>query len=205
MSKVHLSPQEMQMIADGEWILAKQRIIKKVFEFFGQIGEEYRKILHDADPFPPGVSGQSGKISKGENYLGLPYVILDYPATFSRDGILAVRTMFWWANFFSITLHISGNFKSEIHLDERAMTLLTEHGFFISTGKEWDHHFEEKNYSQVNKADASLTTVNERTHLKLAKKIGLAEWENADKFLLSSFREIVNFLQISYQGGKKDL
>ena len=49
------------------------------------------------------------KIAKGENYLQLPYVLLDYPRCFDKENIFAIRTMFWWGNFFSITLHLSGS------------------------------------------------------------------------------------------------
>ena len=37
------------------------------------------------------------------------------PAVFSKENIFAIRTMFWWGNFFSISLHVSGKyFKTEI-------------------------------------------------------------------------------------------
>ena len=53
----------------------------------------------------------SPKISKGENYKGLPWLVLDYPRYFNKEDIFAIRTLFWWGNFFSITLHISGKYK----------------------------------------------------------------------------------------------
>lgn len=205
MPKIQLSPQEIQMITDTEWIYSKQRIIKKVYELFGELSEEYKKILSIADPFPNNISSGGGKISKGENYLGLPYVIMDHPATFSRDGVLAVRTMFWWGNFFSITLHISGSFKMGIQLNDQAKTFLENCNFFIASGDEWDHHFEKENYTPVNVITTFPNSINERAHFKLAKKIGLTEWENAGEFLLTSFREIIDFMLISYQGDKKGL
>src|SRR5688572_24832334 len=106
MPKIQLSPDELVMITDTTWILAKQRIIKKVYELFAVVAEDFKLALTVSDPFPTGISQQSAKISKGENYLSLPYVMLDYPSAFSKTGICAVRTMFWWGNFFSITLHL---------------------------------------------------------------------------------------------------
>ena len=37
--------------------------------------------------------------------------MLDYPALFKKDEIFALRTMFWWGNFMSITLLLSGGYK----------------------------------------------------------------------------------------------
>ena len=205
MSKVHLSPQEMQLVSDPEWLFSKQRIINKVYALFAGISEEYKKVLITSEPFPDHMAQRSPKISRGENYLGLPYVILDYPATFSRDGVLAIRTMFWWGNFFSITLHVSGSFQKDIQLPQNAITFLNANNFFIASGDEWDHHFEKENYAPINIEQAYPVSIKARTHFKIAKKISLSEWDNAEQFLVKSFVEIVDLLRISYQGGKKDL
>src|SRR4051812_8041543 len=108
MSKVQLSPEELRLVQNTEWILTKREIIKKIYDLFGEVHNVMRKeISENPDLFPQNIIGRSGKISKGENYRGLPYLILDYPASFERDNAFALRTMFWWGNFFSVTLHLS--------------------------------------------------------------------------------------------------
>ena len=62
---------------------------------------------------PEEVLIQSPKISRGENYNGLPYVMLDYPRCFGKEDVFAMRTMFWWGNFFSITWHLKGKYSKE--------------------------------------------------------------------------------------------
>lgn len=204
MTKVQLSQDEMRLITDSEWIFSKHRIIKKVYELFAEISEEYKRVLATSHPFPNQMAELSPKISRGENYLGLPYVIMDYPATFSRDGVLAIRTMFWWGNFFSLTLHVSGSFLKSIQLNATAISYLESHNFFIGSGDEWDHHFEKENYQPVVTNDEDSYSINDRSHFKIAKKISLTEWGNADEFLITFFREIVDFLKISYQDDRKD-
>src|SRR5438874_13559943 len=83
----------------------------------------------------------SPKISRGEKYRGLPYVMLDYPRFFSKEDILAIRTFFWWGNFFSITLHVKGKFLAPISaLIIINLKALLKKEFFISvSGDEWDH------------------------------------------------------------------
>ena len=69
--------------------------------------------------FPHAVDALNGKIFRGENYRQLPYLVLDYPKHFSKESVLAFRTMLWWGNFFSCTLHLQGK-----ALDERRSSLI---------------------------------------------------------------------------------
>src|SRR6478672_2018750 len=105
-TKIQLSDVEMDLVNNTGWILTKHDIIKKVYVLFGELSESMHKELASFEKYLPAeVFLKSAKITRGENYKMLPYVILDYPAFFDRDHIFAVRTMFWWGNFFSITLH----------------------------------------------------------------------------------------------------
>jgi hypothetical protein len=129
-TKIHLSILETELIQNKEWILTKRKIIEKVYLLFGSTHDSYKEILKNEQLLPePHYKNITGKISKGENYHGLPYVILDYPALFSKEDIFAVRTMFWWGNFFSISLHLSGKyFQTQNNFSMAA--LFTRKGFF---------------------------------------------------------------------------
>ncbi len=203
-SKLLFSEEELSLVNNTEWLFTKQKLIQKVFDFFGDLKNSYAAELEANDPFPEKISSASGKISRGENYRGLPYVILDYPAKFGKDGVLALRTMFWWGNFFSITLHISGVYKSKMSLTEKALEKLQHYGFFISGGDEWEHHFEEDNYRLIQTQRLAIDAFNEKDHFKIAKKTGLDDPSNAGSLLIQSFREIVEFLSISYPNDRKD-
>ena len=62
---------------------------------------------------PEVIKTSTPKISKGENYKDLPYVMLDYPRCFQKEKTIAIRTFFWWGNFFSINLQLSGEYKEQ--------------------------------------------------------------------------------------------
>ena len=75
-AKISLSAFEMELVTNTEWILAKQLIIEKVFHLFGQLNEDFKRILaEEKEIFIPEWQKKNGKISKGENYKGLPYII----------------------------------------------------------------------------------------------------------------------------------
>jgi hypothetical protein len=208
-SKIHLSPQEMELVTRADWLLNKHIIIKKVFEMFGAVNEIFKK---EAEPyhklFPENIKYHNGKISRGENYKLLPYAILDYPSFFWKERVFAVRSMFWWGNFFSITLHLSGSHKEKyINNSETIFSFLQKNNFFICINEdEWQHHFGADNYilsTSINQAD--FEKINEKNFFKIAKHIPLSQWENANEFLLNSFKEIMEILKINSPNDKKDL
>src|SRR4051812_7539492 len=110
-TKITLSDKELSLVKNVEWILTKQMIIQKVYDLFAGGVETIRSAVINSHSLPDNVRLSVPKIYKGENYLQLPYVIMDYPRCFDKEDIFAIRTMFWWGNFFSITLHLSGIYK----------------------------------------------------------------------------------------------
>src|SRR5947209_5415196 len=113
-TNVELSKTEMEIVANSEFILTKNRIIEKVYNLFGSLAENYKLVLNEhINELPAEVISTTPKIYKGENYLGLPYVMMDYPRLFLKTDIFAIRSLFWWGNFFSITLHLSGKFLAD--------------------------------------------------------------------------------------------
>lgn len=208
-AKLQLSADEITLINNKEWILTKHQIIKRIYEMFGEINDIMKKEIKYLDHlFPENIRYQGGKISRGENYQLLPYVILDYPSFFWKNNIFAVRTMFWWGNFFSVTLHLSGHHKTKfINNNPSLLSFLKKNDFSICINEEeWQHHFEEGNYipATVISGDVYQKSV-EQPFFKIAKKISLSELDGAYDFIMDNFKKILELLQINYQGGKKDL
>lgn len=207
-AKIQLSVREMELVNNTEWIFTKKLIIEKVYLLMGRLHAEYKKNMMKEKTFlPPELLKPGGKISKGENYKGLPYVILDYPASFSKEKILAVRTLFWWGNFFSIALHISGENFNGRHISDEAIEFLKKRNFSICVNEnEWEHHFHSSNFVSVNEMNNELLKkLNEKKFFKIAKKTELTEWNSATKFLEEAFKEIVDFIKLSFPAGEKDL
>jgi hypothetical protein len=114
-SKLMFSDAELQMACNTEVILTKNRIIEKVFQAFGGLG---RNLFEELAPLRTALPEETGilpKISKGEQYRGLPWVMLDYPRCFhQKKGHLALRVMFWWGNYYLVQMHVSGNYLAPV-------------------------------------------------------------------------------------------
>jgi hypothetical protein len=207
-AKIHLSALEMELVNNTQWIFAKQLIIDKVYHLFGQLHEEYKQIVLEEKEFLPiDIQKPGGKIARGEKYNGLPYLILDFPAIYSKENIFAVRTLFWWGNFFSISLHLSGEYYKRMKDIGESLDFLQKNDFFICVSEnEWKHEFHSSNFVNINELDKyEIATFNRKRFFKIAKKIDLAHWESAKHYLRKSFGEIIEFIKFNFPNGGKVL
>lgn len=148
-AKLHFSPQEMSLIVNADWILTKNDILKRISLLMGSLNVKQKEIIHSlAESLHDEITTTTPKISQGENYKGLPYLVLDYPRLFIKNNIFAIRTLFWWGKHISTTLHLSGKWQQLYsekilkHYDR----LASEHYLTATGDDEWVHHVTENNY-----------------------------------------------------------
>ncbi|MDB5230091.1 MAG: hypothetical protein JWN76_896 [Chitinophagaceae bacterium] len=188
-ANVNLSKEEMEAVTNPEWILTKNRVIDKVIVQFEDITGWYEKIMVDHNGLPEEVLATAPKISRGEKYRQLPYVMLDYPRIFTRPDVFAIRSFFWWGNFFSITLHLSGKYRSYLNTEE----ILVTDGWHIATGEEeWEHNIDSDHYRPLLQED--ISDLKKRPFIKLTKKIPLHQWDFSTQFFIENFETILSKL-----------
>jgi hypothetical protein len=192
-TKIALSEEELRVVTDTNWILTKQAITVKIYELFNQQVLVIRQKLDQLPVgFPAELTFSLPKISRGENYKGFPYVMLDYPAVFQKQKIFALRTMLWWGNFISVTLLLTGEYKDTYGsvIGERCVQW-PEDIYICVHDDPWEHHFEKSNYVQVNslKKEVVEQLIQEKSFLKLAIKIEL-KFFNDDQVLEAAYAKI---------------
>jgi hypothetical protein len=199
-TKVMLSPTELELVNNSDWILTKNAVIGKVYTLFGDLSEVYQTELAKKSFLTAGQPGfRSPKIARGEQYQGLPWVMLDYPRQFSTNDTFAIRSFFWWGNFCSITLQLSGIF-CERYADAIQQYFDTNpelrKNWYIGKGDDaWQHHFEEDNYQPLEEyTHKNFATI---PFIKLAKKISLQDWNLLPDFFENNFRKIIEMLAIN--------
>jgi hypothetical protein len=193
-ANVKLSKSELILVCDEQFILTKNSIISKVYSLFGGLSEEF---LSEIKNFKHAVSDEvvrlSPKIYRGENYKGLPYVMLDYPRYFSKEDAFAIRIFFWWGNFFSISLQLEGKQLSKY--EDSVLSHLTDSWYICINKDKWEHHFEKDNYIIANSEGVDIYLNHaKRSFLKIAKKIPLKKWDEVYDYLASTYREILKML-----------
>ena len=102
-------------MGDTDFLLTKARVSQKVQTLLNQTHDQLKQyVAAERFTFPEGTSAQAGKIARGENYRQLPYLLLDYPRLFAREDVFALRTMFWWGQFFSVTFQLGGEIVATV-------------------------------------------------------------------------------------------
>lgn len=194
--ELHFSIEEATLAENVSWLLTKHTIIQKVYRLFGALSEEYRTLLA-AYPrlLPEEVIAISPKIYKGEQYRLLPYVMMDFPRYFSRSGTLAIRSLFWWGNHFSVHLVLGGKYKMQYEAAlEAGIPHLSPHEWYVqTTGNPWEHHFEEDNYLPLNNSAPGLLSGKE-DYLKLATLLPVNRHDEAPSFFSASFKTLLQIL-----------
>ena len=177
-AKITLSAVEIELVQNADVILTKRRIIDKVCGLFGDISSHLQTyMLENPDLLPPEVYINAPKIAKGENYRGLPYVMLDFPRFFGKEAIFAIRIFFWWGNYFSCTLHTRGEFLPTLLNVKVHESLIGSDCFMSFDGDEWNHDVQAGNY--VIAGDDLMNRLNDRSFLKITRTFPLNRWEQA--------------------------
>ena len=206
-AKIQLSQEELELVQNPEWLLTKNRIIKKVYDMFGLLIDDIKALSQNYPVLFPEIFVTPPKISKGENYLGLPYVMLDYPRCFGMADTFAIRTMFWWGNFFSVTLHLKGKYKNDLlPALQKSFPVLGDHKFFLSINEdEWRHDFLLDNYAPILESEAAILSgrLAEKEFCKVAAKVGLHDWKDVPGMLVGLYEVLFKNIipsSISYPG-----
>ena len=198
-TKIQLSDAEMQLMCNADFILTKNKVLHKIKSLLEEVQMAQLDAQKDFETFLPApVFSIPPKISRGENYNGLPYLILDYPRLFTPTDTFAIRTFFWWGRFFSCTLQLSGDYKlaNQKKLAAAYPLLSTQHSIGINPDP-WQHHFEDDNYVQVaNLSQKDFETfLQECDHVKLAIRFPLTDWPQAVDLLSNSWLQYLQLLR----------
>ncbi|GAA5027966.1 hypothetical protein GCM10011506_15580 [Marivirga lumbricoides] len=192
------SLQELDIAENPYILLIKNRIMEKVN---GLMGELEHAIHHELNlnnhSLPKEINLNNGKISRGENYKYLPYVILDFPAFFTRYHIFAFRTMFYWGHFISFTIHLQGKY-CDLFGDKLIKQFAQDPDtYFNINSTPWEYTYDDKNYKPI--TALSLQEINsqieENSFIKLSKQLPVAQLAEAEQTLIPFLHSVLDSIK----------
>ncbi len=210
-TNVNLSESELLLVTNSDVILTKNDIINKVYELFGNVAENFKMQINSKHyKIPDEIIMLSPKIYKGEKYLNLPYVMMDYPRCFTKPDVFAIRCFFWWGNFFSIRLHLAGKFKHKHFsiLMQQSLELNMHEWYVYMNEDEWKYDFCLDDYKQFEDVSSSVSMQEEivkKSFVILSKKILLNNWQNAYEFFTKNFTELLLIFNANCLTGETNL
>lgn len=192
-SKIQLSSTEMEMMQDAEIILTKNRVLEKMKLLLEEVQGKQINLVKNNEVASE-IFKVSPKISRGENYLGLPYLILDYPRQSSESNFFFIRTMFWWGNFFSCTLHLAKESKFLFKERIKQSYPYLKNYYTSINDDQWTHHLQETHYRKIEALTAKEFEENceQLEHIKIAGRHPLNEWKQAPYELYANWKFFLN-------------
>ncbi len=109
------SAEEFDALADTRFFALKGTATTRIRSSFAALREALRpEVAGDGWLCAGAVDVTAGQLTGGEDYRGLPYVVLDFPRHFSREEFLAMRTLFWWGHYVVYALILKGPWLSQV-------------------------------------------------------------------------------------------
>jgi hypothetical protein len=196
-AKLRLSAEEMRLALNKDLILTKREVIKKVCQMMGMLSEQMQNhLIEMAGILPAEIISSTPKISKGEQYKEMPYVVLDYPRFFSKENVFAIRTFFWWGHYFSSTLQLKGSYQkkySNAILSAVVEGRLNDYELSVS-GDEFDFDLLAGNYQKANSVE-TFTTIDKNyfEFVKISRAYSINKWDEVPYRLFEDFKKYIDF------------
>ena len=196
-TNLSLNDDDLRFLSDREIFLKKRQLSDHIIDILGDIEAHIQQTAVDyVHKIPESAFQKRGKISRGENYLGFPWFILDHPATFQKDQLFAFRTLVWWGNYFSVTFHISGFVYDKMDVREFIFQLRKTFPELLvcSNENQWEHFLERPNFVPAEEflQEIKLTHDRRQTFLKTAIKIPFEESETLKSKVLLFVRTVLD-------------
>lgn len=198
-TKLDFSQEEIDALKNSHFFTVKKELTHKIIEIFGKLEAELKAEIQNFDLSDiEGINIKSGKIFRGENYQNLPYIVLDYPRLFNSKSVFAFRSMLWWGNEFSFTLHLQG-----VAWEQRKNNLianlenLRDKGLYICVNDTpWQYHFGTDNYIEIEKFldDGRRGGLHEKTFIKLSSRLPLEDYRQCISFSLDTIKILLKIL-----------
>lgn len=176
------SNEELDILVDRNFFNLKHTATEKMKDLFGKLEVEVKVIFKASNIEVDGINNSSGKIFRGENYQSYPYVLLDCPRLFNTQTVFAFRSMFWWGNEFTFTLHLQGNAwtKFKVPLIKNLKSLKGKNVFICVNDNPWQYHLKKDNYIELDSIIDDKNKVQEiidSNFVKLTRTLPISEYE----------------------------
>lgn len=185
---------DIALIEDTHFLLQKAAILSYLTDELHSLGQELKEIAKHS-LFPEDILKTSPKVSRGENYKGLPYLVLDYPRVFGQTDRFAFRVLFWWGHFVSASLYVSGSYL-DTYLDKILLPDQKRDQLLISiNASPWVHDLEEGHVELRSlSTEAIQQLVREIGYLKLSARLPLSDIVQLSSFGKESFGRFLTML-----------
>lgn len=197
-STIKLTKHELNFARNTSYPLAKHQIVQKVSQLFQHLGQ---KLVRDFENHPL-IQSTEYKITRGDNYRFMPYLVLDFPRITGKNFPITCRTFFWWGHYFSCTIIVQ---TALIDLDKTAELLAFKRKTRLLVGADlWEQDLQSAAYTKLSKLSPGeiKTLLEQQEYLKIATKIALSEFEGLEEPATKAYSKMLSQICIKKDSPK---
>jgi hypothetical protein len=185
-TKIVLSEKELRLLNDDTVWQTKQSLTTKLYQLLADVAATAKQHVEDSFKAFPETQDWNSKISRGENYDGCPYLILDAPNYFTKNDIVALRSLIWFGNYASCFLLLRGApFKKLLHkISKEKLSKYGNEIYLCNADTPWNHKFTTGNMIRINEYEAPLSDL---PFLKLGLKKEIVDADELHHFFLRAY------------------
>ena len=139
------------------------------------------------------------KISNGENYNGLPWVMCDYPSQFSQQRTFAFRIFYWWGTQINCFLLLQGQALEKYLpvIRQNIWQKKFQNILFAVHENAWQHQIESDSFVSIKNLNEEKIQQHLANHhyIKLSATIAATEFEQLPEWVNMNwklFSELLN-------------
>ncbi|MFN4124090.1 MAG: hypothetical protein ACK4GL_12400 [Flavobacteriales bacterium] len=188
-------------MSNPEPIRLKKAITQHIEQAFYALANEIEsKFPNEALKIDAAWSVRTAKISKGENYQDMPYVVLDYPFLMHQKDLLLFRTMFWWGHYFSLNLLIKGeSFHHPVQALIQQLQKSPEPDVYILTSDNfWQNDISGLDFSSCN-AKAAQYSWEQYRHIRMVHQVDFDSIDSLQVKCLAFTQKMLSAMQLLKQ------
>lgn len=188
------SEQELALVFNANFIYQKNKLLQNVSILLGELAETLQdKMLPLRLKFNSELLDKSGKISRGEQYKGLPYLVLDAPFLMKDKEFIICRTMFWWGHYITLNILIKGNYFKANTLDLKDNLKMNQAILFLKGKDLWDNDLNSSSYKEINESNTSeiISQFDDFGFLRLSKKLRFEELGSLEEKAIEFYKMLI--------------
>lgn len=125
-----LTSKQKAFITEKENFVLKGEVDSEVNRLLYAFQEELSHLIRtNLFQLPSKLGKTPFKVNKGNNHKGFPFQVIDFPSSLGKSNLYSFRSVIWYANFFSFSLLLKGESKS--NYEDRLVGLIDK-GYRIS-------------------------------------------------------------------------
>lgn len=183
-STFKLTKHELDFISDPYWMSLKQKLIRTISDSMHGVGQWIM------DEYYAGTA-LSYKVTRGENYLDMPYLVLDAPQLKPNALEGKLRIMLWWGHYISLQLFV----KPAVLLNINTDTINSKNYLVLAGDQLFNNNLDTKDFIPLSAIRSGLDPGQEMT--KICIKIEWTEMEHIEQHIREFMNDLGSCLALS--------